>query len=636
MARVRRIKLVWGSTAKYPEYRSLGLWLVDARATDAQIKGVVVNVRTLLWWLAVILAAGYVGATQEWYTLQRRHPHCTITRVDALLLPVRWPQVREQTGRALVAEALDDFQAQRWGAAQLKLQAGLARAPRERPGRMALASLWAASGRAQPALDLLGEEIAFGYPGRDYLAQLFKLAGESEDYARLIRICDQLRERVPAGDRTWLITQELRGLVATERYEEAIRIVDAEGDQATGDIREAKALALIKLGRFDPALAYVQAWAAWPGANRVQVLRLWAQALGAAHRPDALEQALAQLHELAPSAPQIETFAIVQEVLAGRSKEAGERLEDYLWRFGAVPDNISLAATQLQEAGATRLVQRCVDEALAHGFSARDFLVFQLEAQVSAGAWLAAGQTLGRLAPFSANADAGGRFYQLWMQRLVAAANPDRGLQVALLELLRDRPLSLRIYQRTAQTMLAAGRLETAQQACAFGQQAFPTSSSLRDLHEQIEARIAAAPKTPAPIALAVTAPAVPEEAVFFKQLDELAGAGRWDDAGALVQKVRAFRPDWAVRREAAVLDWAMRIAIKTDDAPELIGAARLFLTGSTQRADRMLKLAEEVRRGGDKPHADTLVAEVLRRMPDYAPARELRDRWQPKPPPHT
>lgn len=630
MARGRRIKLVWGSTAKYPEYRSLGLWLIDARATDAKVKGVAINLRALFWWTVALLAVAYVGVGQQWYSLQHRRAHSTITRIDALLLPFRWTQVREKIGRAEIAEGLDDLRAQRWGEGQVKLRAGLARAPHDPQARLELASLYSASGRRSAAMDLLMAELKYGYPGREFLSGLFRIASDGEDYAQVITICDGLRTTVPASDRPWLLTEKLRALIAAGAYEQVIQTVDAEGSGANGDVREAKVLALQKLGRCDQALAYLEAWGEIKDANRVQLLRLRAQVAREGGRIDTMKSALTALRALAPAAPRVAIFSIVQEVLARRNADAAAGLEDYLWRFGGSSDNLLLAAAELDEAGAATLVQRCVDEAEAHGFPAIGYLQSLADAQVGAGDWVAAARTIAKLAALREKGDFSDHYFLLWMQRLIAATSPGDGSQIALLEVLRDRPIGLRMYRRTCQVMIAAGHLDTAAKACALGQNAFPASRSLRELSGEI-ARCVAAQK-PIKTVPVVVEPGVPDEASFFRQLAELTQAAKWDDAAALVQKVRAFQPDWSHRREAAVLDWDMRIASRTDDVPELIGAARLFLTGSKERADRVLSLAEEVRRGGAKEHANTLVAEVLRRMPDYEPALKLRALWQPGP----
>ncbi len=629
MPRIRKVKFVWGSTARYPDYRSLGLWLVDARTTDARIKGVVVNVRALLWWAVALVAVVYVAGTMQWYAIQRRRVHCSVTRADALLLPLRWAQVREKTGRDMIAQGLDDLRAHRWGEGQLELRTGLARAPHDPRARLELAQIYVISGRRPFALTLLTEDLAYGYPGRAFLEGLFRIANDGEDFAVTLAACDRFLPHVPAGDRTWLLTEKLRALLAAGRDTEVIAQADAEGEAAVGDVREARVLALLHLGRRAEALAFLGTWLSRPGANRVQVLRLKAQALREAGRIEEMDTTLAELCALAPDEPRLAVYALVQQMRAGRTAEATARLDDYLWRFGAMAANLSLAAAELGEIDALPLVRRCEEEAEAHGFPAQPFLQLLLDAQVAAGDWVAAARTVARLAPLTDHAAPADRFYFVWMQHLVAATGPDDGLRVSLLESIRDRPLPLRLFRRTAEAMLMARRAETASAVCAIALRLYPHSAALHEIDRR--AQVLAA--TQVPVTTVVVAPVepVPAEEEFFRQVETLTTAGRWEEAADLVRKVRAFKPAWVTRREAAVLDWDLRIALKQDDVPELLSAARLYLNGSRVRADRVLALATETRRNGATEHATLLLNEVLRRLPDYAPAQELRTQWQPK-----
>ena len=403
---------------------------------------------------------------------------------------------------------------------------------------------------------------------------------------------------------------------------------DAEGEQAGSDLREARVLARLDLGRFGDALADLDAWRVRPGANRVQIMRLRAQALRQAGRGEDMEATLKALWDFAPDEPRLRVFGMVQEILAGRGAMAAAGLDDYLWRFGGNAQALAYAAAELSEVGALNLVERCATEAELHGFPARTFLQMLADTQIVRADWAGAARTVGRLALQSDQANPIDRYYLLWAQRLIAATAPDDGLRVALLEVLQARPVPIRLVRRTVEAMIAAGRLETANGACEIGLRLFPASDSLRQLGERVRTLVAA--QTPAPPAPRAIGEALPDEADFFRQVESLATEEKWEQAADLVRKGRALKPVWLARREAAVLDWAMRLAIKNDDVPELISAARLYLNGSHVRADRVLALAAEMHKTGATGPAKLLLAEVLRCLPNYSPARALQAQWTP------
>lgn len=625
----KKLKFVWGSTSRHPDYRPPGKWLFDRTVVDPKIKGVVISVRCVLGWLAAMLVVAYVAGTQVWHAWERERPYCYITRMDALLLPLRVSRVREEMGRAMIAEGLDDLKARHWGEGQMKLRVGLARAPHSPRARLELARIYLLSGRRPEAIKLLTEDLAQGYPGRDYLDAYFHYAMEGEDYGGVISVCDRFLPVVPAADRAWLKLQKQRAQLGAGQNDAVLRETEAEGDRAGADTREARVLALSNLGRHDEALAYLEKWSRWPGANPIQIARLKAQELREAGRIEAMEAELARLRDLTPWIPEWNAYGIRQNVLAGRPKEAAALLDDYLFRFAGTPGNISLVARELGKAQDLPLVERCVREAQAHGFAMQPFLQVLLDAEVDAHQWAAAARTLARLGPLTTKSDLPNTLYLQWMQHLIAAVGRNEAQQAVLIQFLRNRPFSLGMFRRTCEVLLAAGQVDVAGRACAVGRGAFPASASLARLDARIQ-KLVATEKTAKPVVVAATA-AAPGEKIFFKEIDSLAHEEKWGQAAEAIRKIRVARPRWLERREADVLEWDMRVALQADDLPELLGAARLFLNGTYDRSNRVLVLAETAHRAGAKEKAGLLLSEVLRRSPGYPPAVRLQSAWRPK-----
>jgi hypothetical protein len=75
---------------------------------------------------------------------------------------------------------------------------------------------------------------------------------------------------------------------------------------------------------------------------------------------------------------------------------------------------------------------------------------------------------------------------------------------------------------------------------------------------------------------------------------------------------------------EATALLSRLRTSRDQGNVPGMLAAARLFLTGDRARSQKMLAVAREYFDRGDKTTAVALTNEVLRRTPDFPPARRL------------
>ncbi|HVU22513.1 MAG TPA: hypothetical protein VHE13_00205 [Opitutus sp.] len=624
-----RIKFIWGANGQLPGEWRLGLWGTYERDPGSRIKGRAISVRGLLAWLGGGALAAYLAAATALFVWFERQPFNLISYADTLLLPFRWQQVRELRGRMMIEEGLAALRARRWSEAMMQLRVGLARAPDDLRARMALAQFYLLANQWPLGLAVLNDQLKQGYPGRSYLQSLFTLAGRGDDQAAILAACDRFLPTEPE-DRDWLLLQKAQALNAAGRPAEALQLAEAEGARASAALREARVIALLDLGRPDDAVAFLADWRRERPGDAAQVQRLEVRALRDAKRFAEMDAAWAAFREIAPANPRTYIYAVVQNALAERTAETNAALDEFFLRFAGSPASMALMAMALTDAGRPALVQRCADVAAQHGFPPVRFDLPLLEAQLNAGDWAGARTTLARLQRLK-ELGPPDRFRLAGMERLLALATGTADASpAALLEQLQQRPLPLRVFEENAQVLLLAHRLAAARSVLDLAARSYPTSPKLAKLGERVAAAAAALPA--APVATVRAAAGTPIEREFFAQLEEAAAAKRWADAARLIRETRTAKPAWLARREADVLVWQMRVAMKTADALELTAAAKLYLDGTNERATRVVELARELAGDGDHTNAEFLLGEVLRKLPEFPPAQRLKLEWHPPP----
>ncbi|MBL9188673.1 MAG: hypothetical protein JNK23_14420 [Opitutaceae bacterium] len=121
-------------------------------------------------------------------------------------------------------------------------------------------------------------------------------------------------------------------------------------------------------------------------------------------------------------------------------------------------------------------------------------------------------------------------------------------------------------------------------------------------------------------------------EQIFSQRLQTLLDAAQWSDASRHIQQAQALRPvpQWLPGREAEVRLAQVRIAAGRGDVLAALAAARLFLSGETERAPQLLALARALHAAEEKTVALALVKEIVRREPDFPPAIRQLAEWEP------
>lgn len=634
----RRVKLVWGAAKVIRGRWYFGLFGLYDRAEGKREDGFAISVRGVLGWSAALMVVGYVAATLALWSFWQRNPYCLLTYGDALFYPVRRAEVAAKKGQAFIAEGQELLKAKNWSDGPRLLKQGLATYPSDLRARLALARFYLMANQRGQATALLSEGLPKEFPGRTYLQSLLDIAEQGEDFDLIVTSCDRylpgLTTPATAVERRWLTGRKFGALMASQRFGDALALAEAEepGEMAS----EHRVLAMVGLGRAAEAVDELARWERRPGADRGTVRRLQVRALREAGRGDEMERALADLRALAPADPRQAVYGIVQRALAGRDEAANAALGDFLFRFGGALENLRMAAEPLAEIGHRALFERCYAAAGERGFALQAFRVLLVQLHLQCGEWAEAAKVLRQIKPAPGRtAPAAEQIWLEWTGLLVEAATlPTEVAQGSLLEFLRGRPWPMTIFRRTIETLRRAGRTETAREVVATAEGPYPQSHWLQEqkvaLAQELAAKQPVAASAPAPVSDAAVI-----ERRFFERLDELLRTQQWDAAAVALRDVRGQlpRPDWLELRDGDLRIADLRINHAKGETPAMLASARLYLNGDNVRSERVMAIAREFFKAGDKDAAVALVQAVTQRAPDFAPAARLLGEWKPNPP---
>ncbi|MBS0633369.1 MAG: hypothetical protein JSS11_15780 [Verrucomicrobia bacterium] len=622
----RRINIIWGGAERQAGEWHLGLWGTHERSPGSRIRDLTISGRGVLRWAAALTVAGYLAAMTALFYWFDSRPNNLVTYPDTLLLPLRWKHIQELRGQAYIAEGLDDVKKGRWGDGQRKLQAGLARYPRDLRARLVMSQFYALIDRRPQALTMLREGLEYGYPGRAYLETLFRIAAEGEDFSITIATCDRFLPEQKA-DHDWLLAQKITALIGDKQPAEALRLAE---DRGTGDafINEAHVMALLDLKRAPEAEAFLADWLKAYPAQEGQIVRLQVRTYRELNQTDRMQQALERMRALDPVNSRPYVYAVVQLAMVGDTAGARAALERYFLRFGGSADDLVLLAEPLSEIGAGALLQRLTEEAAAHGFVLKPYKSAQALMLLQQGDIAGAKAMLEQMKSMVAKDKPTEVFWFDWMSQLTAAASAtEDSPAVSLTALLQSRPLPLKTYRLSTQVLMRADRLQAARAVLAIGERSAPTSRTLALLRKDLEQAVADAQRKAAPTMVAVATTAQTDKA-FFQKLDEDQKAGRWAEAAQSIREVRVAKPAWLAQRNAEVLQRQMRVAVELGDVLEVLSAERLYLDGSTEHSQQAVAIARLLGERGARSDAQLVLAEVMKRSPDFPPVRRLKEEW--------
>lgn len=633
-----RVKFIWGASKVIRGRWYLGLFGFYIRIEGVPDSGLAISLRGLLGWLGVMAVVGYVALASALAYVWNRNPYSKLTYSDALLYPLRRAEIVRKKGEAFNAQGQDFFREKKYHEAANLLRLGLARQPHDPMARATLAQYYLLANQRPIALRVLQEGLTDQYPGREYLQTLFTAAEQSDDHERVVEVSGRYLSHVQRSelehDARWLVERRFVALSNLGRHEEALQLAESAGD---GDVAtELRVTALLGAKRPADALKVLAEWEPRAGPTRAAaVVRLSVRAHRELGQFEEMERMLQQLRASNPAEPAPLVFGVVQRAMGGRAVEAQAALDDYVFRFGGSVANLILLAEPLAQIHEAELLERCVAAGKERGFPLQRLHSLLVETRVHRGEWDAAARLLALMPPETGRDAVLSTLWREWILKLgdVTRAASDAS-QLALVDLLRQRPWPVAIFRKTVEALVNTGRFEAAREVLVLATRAFPASTWFQERAVAIEAQLAAqSPVAPAePVAEADALTALLVERPYWETLDALVTGEQWSAAARHVQAARSAKPApaWLAGRDAELRLAQVRVSHGVGDRNGMIAATRLFLNGDEARSQQIVDVAKAIAARGDKEAAVTLARELLRRVPDFEPARALRLELQP------
>jgi len=638
MSTLPRIKLQWAASATTSGDWYLGLFGRYNRAGGRGL-GVVISLRgVLLWFLASCVAAYFLAAGYVFYRLERKQ-YNFVRYTDLLLYPVRYKEVDELRGQAMIAMGFDDLKNNNWQEGVMKLRIGLDKYPRDLKARLEVARFFIAAKIRNKAQETLLGGLDQGYPGRAYLESAITVVGAGEDFELVISICERALAlstgATPAADRRWLFEQKVRALLAEQRSDEALTYLDTLTEGAdSGSFSELRALALLQSKRVDDAVTFVEAWCLRSPQDS-QVLRIQARVYREAGRIADMNKVLNVLRAQNPLEPRIRAYGIVQNLLAGEDQLGRELIEDYIFRFGGTPANLILLAEPLADAKRPAELEIVLAAAAERGVTDIKLETAQLQVAMNERNWVESRRLVGSLRTQLKN-DTTGRagLLEFFGNLIAAAADPADGAQTTLTNYIALRQLPMSMYRQCIVLLRQAGRPQTAREVVRLAQGVFPTNRYLVTTRDELEGELqtaraeAEAARPEKQLAADFVTPAR-----FYAALDRLVASDGGERGLLMLRELRMAAPAWMAGAGEPLGRRELELQAQGDDVVELQAAARRYVNEDKIRLANAIAVATRLYEAGRSPDARIVLNEILRRVPSHPPAVALSAKWFPPAP---
>lgn len=581
----RRLWLLW-SVGLRIERHANPLWVLE------------VYWKRLLAVAGACALTGYLGAVTAVYLWLDRVPQNRVGWGDVLAVPWDYAGFTRKRGESAIGAGLAYLKAQHYADAFYNLRIGLARAPDNVEGRIALARLYA-GGNPDQALKLLEDGLAHGAADLKLLSALFTVLNQQQAHARTLALADELlagrHGRLPAEAIRTVSFARIGALFATGRPAEALEALralpaDARGS-AWGSRRwQLETDALLRLGRPEEAAGLYRAARA---DSRIPAddLRFEAELAIAQADADQLQSVLRRLKAAAPDAPGTYIYAFQCWHRLRRLTFRESTLEEFYRLFARNDAAMQLLAAALVNLDLPEEVQRAQRIARQSRLSDFAYRVHLTEIALRRGDFAQATRQLREWEGAVNTLPPAQRHYPELIKRLVRAAfTRERGEAEALLNHLRGGPVQLPVLLMALNTLETAGATAAAQEVLRVAETHFPKSDPVLKWQAAFAAR-AATPETsaarPDATVPAATAPARPAEALA--QLDRLLAADEIAEARDLLRAIRARPPAWLAAHEAEIAVRELRLSLAALD----MLATRTLVRGYLQK----FRTGEDARR---------------------------------------
>ncbi|MDR1284215.1 MAG: hypothetical protein LBK99_25865 [Opitutaceae bacterium] len=592
----------------------------------------------LLWGFAFALCTYLVGAGFLLLRLQSANPYNRVGYLD-LVLPTRWENRTRLQGEGFILLARERLKAGRFSDGFGLLRLGVGKNPANFTARGELARIYVALRLRPQAEKLLRDGFAFGYPGRDYLEVVFDLAEGSDhpsawvDLYRLARsTLDALPPAArPAGDARWIDQQTVKALMADSRSAEAIALVAGYPEQDSFR-RTTTIVGRLEQGDAPAAVSLARAWTA-EQPRSPDAFFLLARVQREACDFAGMDATLVRIKDVSPTRAAALLYALMQNLLAGRTEQSWAVLESLIFRYGADETFYPRIARILVESRLEGGLQRLERELRERGLSPRPVLGSRLQVEIAARDWTAALATTEEL-----RASPGPPFTEretVWLDTMIrlasACSDAGSGVQTALVKAVSAQPGTVRLYQLLIDALADSGRGDTAARILTLANGFFPSSRILAERRARIESMRVPEPVGPAPAA---------KDDPALASLDALTSeyARRLQDkdtsgALALLVAARRARPVWLSGAERRLDALELPLRARGGDSLRLLVLARATLVSDPGASNALLALAREIYTEGYHDHALLLIKDVLRRAPSHADALAQLAIWEPPAP---
>jgi len=303
-----------------------------------------------------------------------------------------------------------------------------------------------------------------------------------------------------------------------------------------------------------------------------------------------------------------------------------------------------MLAAPLAEINESAPIERLMAHASDQGFDLTPFRQALLRVWLHQGDWVAAWDVFNDIkASLKTSEPSVMAWAELIGCMIKAALDPSEGAQSRLTDFVRERQLPLKTDRELVTVLRRAGRPATARTVITFAQGVYPENATLETWRKELDRELAAAQAVeqaakPVVASRAATAPAAPagpapareviSETVFFKQLAESEKAKDFEGELRQILDLRLARPDWLEARQEEILGEEIRLNGRVGDLAALHLAASLYLNGDKNRSLRAVGLARELHAAGCKETGMLLAQELLRKIPNYPPAKRLLAEW--------
>lgn len=364
-------------------------------------------------------------------------------------------------------------------------------------------------------------------------------------------------------------------------------------------------------------------------------LRLLARAHRQTGDHAAMDAALARLRALEPAKPDALLYAIAQHHLGGRPEASAAALEELLFRHGASASVYSTTATIFVELKHAPGLDRLERELVERGLPLRPVLWGRLQLAVVLADWPAVliHAAALRASPGPALQEAQSSWLETATRLAHACLEGASGTQASLVEIVTDRPGTLRLYRLVLEALLEAGRPATARQILTLAEGPYQNARAVVALRGRIETALAAAAPEPEP-PRRETPSELASADVLLAAVEARIRVGNTEDALALLAAARRARPHWLPAAEPRLDALELPVRARGDDPLRLQFLARTLLARDAQAAPvRLLALAREILEedAAHRAHAVLLVKEVVRHAPAHPEALAQLAAWEPR-----